>query len=134
MWISIDFHCICIMSESLQFYVAFYVYCIKVAISETNNRLMLLEIIIIYLGMNYIWCPGIMDWIEKSKQYYLRTKSHTVFNLLRIIQCCCFCCCLGSEIGFNQITNYWPSSVTRKRGISGKIYKNNEMCRINFYL
>ena len=46
------------MSESLQFYVAFYVYCIKVATSETNNRLMLLEIIIIYLGMNYICCPG----------------------------------------------------------------------------
>ena len=134
MWISIDFHCICIMSESLQFYVAFYVYCNKVATSETNNRLVLLEIIIIYLGMNYIWCPGIMDRIEKSKQYYLRTKSHTVFNLLRIIQCCCFCCCFGSEICFNKITNYWSSSVPPKGGIFGKIYKNNEMCRINFYL
>ena len=131
MCISIDFHRICSMSESLQFYVA------AILLPGTNCFISTAPQCMDHnygLGMNYIWCPGIMDWIEKNKQYYLRTKSHTVYNLLRIIQCCCFCCCLGSEIGYNQITNYWPSSVSPKGGIFGKIYKNNEMCRINFYL
>ena len=99
-----------------------------------NNRLMLLEIIIIYLGMNYICCPGDNGLDSKELALFLKAKSHKVFNLLRIIQCCCFCCCFGSEICFNKITNYCSSSVAPKRGISGKIYKNNEMCRINFYL